>query len=202
MIKTPKFIGDLSEADAAVLTKYAQAARYILEFGAGGSTQIFVQASHPQARITSVETDPKWITITKQRLRRLSARARCEFANYTTWLVKPRPTSCDLVFVDGAWPLRRKFAVAAWPLLRENGVMLFHDTRRAKDVANVAALITHKFEEIGEVLLNEQVNGATSNITVVKKKRREPYVNWKRSEKKPIWKYGEGDVPEEFWSHG
>lgn len=202
MIKAPKFVGDLNESDAAVLTKYAQFARTILEFGAGGSTQIFAQASRPRSRITSIETDAKWIAITKQRLGKLHVAGKCEFATYTTWKSRPHPTVCDLVFVDGAWPLRREFALAAWPLLSENGVMLFHDTRRAKDVSNVLALIAGRFEEIGAVSFNEPANGSTSNVTAIRKKRRESYVNWKRTEKKPAWKYGVGSVPEEFWRHG
>lgn len=203
MIKAPKFVGDLSETDAAVLTKHAQAARTILEFGAGGSTQIFAQASKPPSRVTSVETDAKWIASTTQRLGKLGVARKCEFTTYAAWQVQPpRSSAYDLVFVDGVGPLRRSFALTAWPMLRENGVMLFHDTRRAKDVANVLALIGERFEEIGAVTFNEPANGSTSNVSVVRKKRLERYVNWRKVEKKPAWKYGIGSVPEEFWSRG
>jgi hypothetical protein len=40
----------------------------------------------------------------------------------------------------------------------------------------------------------------SSNISVIKKKVREPYVNWNHTEGKPLWSYGGfGPVPDDFW---
>ena len=63
----PPFIGDLSTQDAAVLATMAQGAR-VLEFGAGGSTQIFAAVADG---CVSMETDGDWISRTQRNLLRL-----------------------------------------------------------------------------------------------------------------------------------
>ncbi len=66
------------------------------------------------------------------------------------------------------------FAEKAWPMLRIGGHLLFHDTCRPQDVSNVLNLLQQVFLEAVVVACNEQ----TSNITSIRKKIREPYVNW------------------------
>lgn len=195
-----RYVGDLSEADAALLERYAGRARSVLEFGAGGSTQIIAQAMPARGTLTTVETDPQWTALTTDRLRKLGvAPDRCTFTRYEEWRKSLRKRAFDLVFVDGLAGERGRFALNAWPLLSFGGFMLFHDTRRAKDIANVATLFQRHFESIGEIRVNESIAGRTSNITAVRRKPRERYVNWKRTEAKPAWRYGTGDVPESFW---
>lgn len=192
-----KFIGDISNADAALLERYARRSRAILEFGVGGSTQVIAQSLRKGARFISIDTSAEWIQTTRTRLAKLGVADRCSFIPYATWATtKGR---FDFIFVDGAFKDRRTFALAAWPRLVVGGHMLFHDTRRAKDIENVLALITARFEEIGAVHFNKPAQRRTSNITVIQKKQRETRENWRRVEGKPEWAYGIGSVPESFW---
>lgn len=193
-----KYIGDLSRCDAKLLELYASRARSVLEFGVGGSTQIIAQSIPSEASFLSLDTDPRWIAVTRDNLRRLGVEDRCRLVRYGDWPMDEH--SFDLIFNDGESRLRRDFALRSFPLLSVGGVLLFHDTRRPQDVRNVLALIEVFFEEIASIRLNEQINGVTSNITVVQKKIKEPYVNWNVVEGRPPWAFGQGDVPEDFWS--
>jgi predicted O-methyltransferase YrrM len=196
-----KFIGDLSREDAELLERYATNAHRVLEFGVGGSTQILAQSIPEGGVLLAVETDPAWIATTKGRLAKLGVEGRVRFFAYEMWRARVMNVSpsFDLVFDDGVDDLRRPFALEAWPLLEPGGHMIFHDTRRFGDFVNVAWVIQERFEEVEEVRVNERFGKAASNVTVVKKKAREPYVNWNLSEGKPLWMYGVGDVPDEFW---
>ena len=194
---TMKYVGDLSRQDAALLERYARGARAVLEFGAGGSTQIIAQALPAGASFLSLDTDPRWIATTQENLRRLGVADCCQLRRYEDWT--PDATRLDLIFNDGVGHLRRDFALRSFPLLAIGGALLFHDTRRLQDIRNVLALVDVFFEEIEHVHLNESAEGASSNITVVRKKSREPYVDWNVAEKRPPWAYGLGVVPEDFW---
>lgn len=195
---TMKYVGDLSRQDASLLERYARGARSVLEFGSGGSTQIIAQALPEGTSFLSLDTDPKWIATTRENLRRLGVDdRRCRLHRYEDWT--PDATQLDLIFDDGVGHLRRDFALRSFPLLAIGGALLFHDTRRLQDIRNVLALVDVFFEEIEHVHLNESAEGASSNITVVRKKSREPYVNWNVAEDRPPWACGLGVVPEEFW---
>lgn len=197
-----KFVGDLSVQDAELIERYASRAKAVLEFGVGGSTQILAQSIPEGAKLVSIDTDPAWIDVTRVRLGKLGVQDRCRFLAYEGWMPGAMAVSTrfDLIFDDGVDHLRRPFALESWPLLEPGGFMLFHDTRRFGDFVNVAWVIQSYFEEVEEVYCNQRVDGVSSNISVVKKKAREPYVNWNVSENKPLWTYGGfGPVPEEFW---
>jgi hypothetical protein len=193
-----KYIGDLSRHDAALLEHYASSAQSVLEFGVGGSTQIIAQSISNEVPFISLDTDPKWIAITQENLRRFGVEDRCRLIRYEDWF----PDAChfDVIFNDGVASFRRDFALRSFPFLTIGGVLLFHDTRRAQDVQNVLALVEVFFEEIACVRFNEHIDGMSSNITVVQKKIREPYVDWNVIEDRPPWAFGQGDVPEDFWS--
>lgn len=190
-----KFIGDLSLEDADILAGYAQHADSILEFGSGGSTQIFAQFN--ASCIISVETDQDWITLTKTRLKKLDKTV--EFIPYTTEFNR----SFDLIFVDGVDHLRRDFAIETWKYLKPNGIMVFHDTRRFQDFQNAAWIAQLYFNEIKRIDVNASAsNGATSNMTILHKKQYEPYVNWNDEENKPEWSYGRPDSEDhELWEY-
>ena len=201
---TPPFVGDLSAADASVIADHARRSRSALEFGAGGSTQIIAQVMPPGARLVTVETEARWIDLTRGRLEKLGVAKRVDFVKHDGWqraLEAPRSRSFDFIFVDGAWPLRRTFALESWRLLKVGGYMLLHDTRRAKDAAIVAALLAVRFAEIQRIDVN-MAAGVASNTTAILKKRTEPYINWQKAEGKPRWRYGQGIVPESFWING
>ena len=197
-----KFIGDLSRADAELLESYAQTATTVLEFGVGGSTQIIAQAIPDHALFWSLETDPAWISTTFDKLCKLRVEHKCQFHRYDEWMAEEaEASSFDLIFDDGIADLRCKFAMRAFPLLTAGGALLFHDTRRIDDVRNVLDLIEVYFDEIENVAFNERVNGVSSNITAVRKKAKEPYVDWNVDEQRPSWATGIGTVPEDFWTN-
>lgn len=195
-----KYIGDISREDAALLERYATRARSVLEFGVGASTQVIAQAIPPQAAFVSLDTKQEWIEKTRGCLKRLGVEGRCRMMAYADLSWVPGKPSFDLIFNDGSDSLRREFAMRSFPVLVPGGVMLFHDTRRTEDVRNVMAVVESFHEEVERVLLNERVGGVSSNITVVLKKHREPYVNWNAIERRQSWAVGYGPVPEEFWT--
>lgn len=182
-----KFIGDLSEADAELLIRYGEEAEVILEFGAGGSTQIFAQC-RPEIFV-SVETEPMWVRKTCANLEK--------FDNLITWPTFAKygehsEQKYDLIFVDGVWDKRLDFALKTWPLLASYGHMIFHDTRRWFDAENAFKVCAMAHNEIDYVSVNEN----NSNCTVIKKRKKIEYENWNETEGKPAWAYGNGEPPD------
>lgn len=196
-LKNKKFTGDLSLQDADVLARYSSQSKSILEFGAGGSTQLLAQSG--ANFIISVETDNSWIELTKQRLAQIPNACPVEFIEYTTQF----QNQFDLILVDGIDYLRREFAIETWKYLNVGGVMLFHDTRRFEDFQNSAWVAQLYFNEISNIDVNVRASdGVSSNITVLHKKQHEPYVNWNYIENKPLWAYGKPDgVDHPLWSY-
>lgn len=189
-----KFIGDLSLEDADLLAGYAQTANSILEFGSGGSTQIFAQFE--ASTVISVETDINWIQLTQTRLKQINKEVK--FVSYTTHFDQ----LFDLIFVDGVDYLRRDFAIETWKYLKDSGVMIFHDTRRFQDFQNAAWVAQLYFNEIKRIDVNAAAsNGCSSNITVLHKKAHEPYVNWNLTESKPQWAYGTLNEDSPLWQY-
>lgn len=189
-----KFIGDLSLEDADVLAKHGGLSSSILEFGVGGSTQILAQCN-PE-RLVCVDTDPEWIEATQNKLNTIAYKTDPTFLAYG----QTPQGQFDMIFVDGAPDKRLQFAQDHWHLLKDGGVMLFHDTRRFeyfKDAAYVAQLY---FNQIAHIEVNAKAsNGHSSNITVIYKKAEEPYVNWNYTEGKPLWAYGTKDKDLPLW---
>lgn len=182
------FIGDLSKEDAGILEWFGSQSKKILEFGAGGSTQIFAQCM-PEVLI-SVETSQEWIDKTKRNIERFRP---CTDPVFVSFGSHPHH-QYDLIFVDGVWDLRKTFAQATWPLLKVGGHMIFHDTRRSFDAQNVFLTTMMYFDEISSIVMNVD----NSNCTVVTKEEKIEYVNWNHSEGKPLWMYGIGDPPEDM----
>ncbi len=180
------FIGDLSRQDADVLEEYGHRSPRILEFGAGGSTQIFAQCQ-PMFLI-SVETAQVWIDRTKKNLARFQPCTDPIFVQYDEHPIQ----EFDLIFVDGFWDLRLDFARKTWPLLRRNGVMIFHDTRRSFDAENVFKIAKTYWDEVGKIYMNLD----DSNCSVIYKCPKVKYENWNETEGKEPWMYGQGDPPE------
>lgn len=197
-LKGIKFLGDLSLEDADLLVHYGKRSPRILEFGVGGSTQIFAQCN-PHILI-SVDTSADWVSRTQDRLDMIEVKTDPVFYPYDDFLNMENKPMFDLILVDGIDTLRRDFAEKTWHLLSEHGVMIFHDTRRAQDFLNVA-WVAHLFHnEISEIKVNEHAsNGKSSNITVIYKKTLEPYVNWNLTENKPLWAYGDINYDGPLW---
>lgn len=198
-----KFIGDLSMEDADTLAKYGKQSINILEFGVGGSTQIFAQCLPD--RLLSVDTNvtggDKWISVTEKRVLSLLNKTVPEFHDLFDFLKNIPKLDYDLIFVDGIWWQRKPFADATWPLLKVGGVMIFHDTRRDFDFDIAIKFVKEHYEEIRLVETNaEASNGKSSNMTVIHKKIREPYVNWNNTEGKPQWAYGDPSYDGELLS--
>jgi precorrin-6B methylase 2 len=183
-----RFIGDLSNADAQVLWGFTSTNSRILEFGVGGSTQIFAQKK--PKRLVSLDNSQEWIDRTRQNLDTLGVADQAEIYLYD----KIPLDTYDFVFVDGDWPNRFRFMEEAWPMIRAGGMMVVHDTRRWFDVENVSKFLTAKFEEINFVT----VNYMDSNCSLICKRGRLVYENW--NEGKPSWLFGNGEPgPLEEW---
>ena len=106
----------------------------------------------------------------------------------------------DLIFVDGLWEHRKNFAVRVWPSLSVNGVMIFHDTRRDFDYAIAMESIKDFYLEVQTIEVNARAsNDKSSNLTVIHKKNKEPYVNWNDTENKPKWAYGDLLYDGDLW---
>jgi hypothetical protein len=174
------FIGDLSLSDADILYNFGIKSNAILEFGSGGSTQIFAQCL--PNKLFSVETDQHWIDLTKKRIGQLKNKTAPVFCNYDRWPLD----KFNLIFVDGVDYLRRDFAIKIWNQLAVDGVMIFHDTRRFQDFQNAAWVAQLYHNEIDRI----DINSNDSNMTVIYKKIYTPYVDWNLTEGKPKWAYG------------
>lgn len=195
-IKNVGFIGDLSLQDADVLARHAVNAQFILEFGSGGSTQIFAQCC--KGKVLSVETSREWIKKTEINIRKIQSKTEVVFLDYISDFVG----QFDLIFVDGVDHLRSDFAEKTWKNLKVGGAMIFHDTRREHDFKNALKLIGDHFNEIDVVEVNAKASdGKSSNLTVIRKKNYEGYVDWNQSENKPLWAYGVTDdsVNQQLW---
>ena len=179
------------------MVRHAGAAGRILEFGSGASTQVLAQSCPGDATIVSVETDPAWIERTRGNLARLGITRAVRFVPYKDWTrAIPDEQPFDLIFNDGVDKLRGRFAEETWPLLKVGGYLLFHDTRRPRDVKNALAIVGKFANEISSVTLNE----AGSNITVVRRKPPEPWVDWNVVEGRERWEYGHAEPPEGLWA--
>lgn len=188
------YVGDLSREDAQLLARLARDAGRILEFGVGGSTQIFAQAAPSYARIISLETEALWISKTEAVLEALGRRSMVEFRRYANWAAAPPavPAEYDLIFDDGVAELRMDFARKAWPSLKIGGALLFHDTRRRADARNVFDFCNEHHLEVESVA----VNAASSNLSVVRKKIAQPYVDWNKAEGRTKLMMGYGSIDE------
>lgn len=179
-------MGDLSVQDAKVLRRLAKE-KSVLEFGVGGSTQIFAQVSKSTL---SLDTDSSWIDKTAHNMSLLPSHNPVGMILYDQYDFSG---SYDVIFVDGIPEKRLEFAKRAWGCLAHGGVMLFHDTRRFEYFREAAWIIQLYFSEIESI----QVNDQDSNITVIKKRDRPLlYENWNETEGKPAWAYGIGERPE------
>jgi hypothetical protein len=176
------YVGDLSANDADLLARLSGTASAILEFGAGGSTQIFAQSAPEGARITCVETDRGWIERTRSVLRTMGRQHRVDFLEYSEWTgtrdVPGDEASFDIIFDDGIDALRADFAERAWSALAIGGKLLFHDTRRPRDVLNVLNFCARHFAEVESI----ELNTGSSNISILTKQFAGNYVNWNTAE--------------------
>lgn len=182
-IKNIRFIGDLSLEDASILALYGKKSKSIIEFGAGGSTQILSQCLPD--KFVSVETSKYWIERTKSNLDKINIKTPPEFKDYGIY----GEENYDLIFVDGIDDFRRDFAINHWKVLNFGGVMIFHDTRRFLDFQNVAWVAQLFYKEISRI----DVNYENSNMTIIHKRDPLEYVNWNLNEGKPLWAYGIGE---------
>jgi len=189
---TPVFVGDLSVNDADILSKLSSGASRILEFGVGGSTQIFAQTAPEDASIISVDTDTGWISRTEENLVKLDACRRVKFLAYDKMLAEIEGRQFDLIFDDGRDDLRLEFARIAWDRLNVGGLLVFHDTRRIQDMANVLIVANEHYLEVDTI----EVNVSNSNLTTIRKKVAEPYVNWNYVEGRAPWMWGDGPPPD------
>jgi predicted O-methyltransferase YrrM len=204
------YLGDLSKNDYELLKTLGSNSKNILEFGVGASTQILRNFS--DGNITSLETSPFWIDITKKNLIFLKIEKYISFSLYEEFDAGGK--KYDLIFNDGVDSLRNEFGIKFWQNLEIGGIIAYHDTRRRQDIQNVINLINSFKDEIESIVFNKN----NSNITVIKKKAKDgiffndiidlnkilsefSYYDWNDAEKKIRLKYGISinsgcDIPE------
>jgi predicted O-methyltransferase YrrM len=176
------YVGDISQADAGALSRWAAGNDRILEFGMGASTQVL--AHYTKGHVTSLDTDEVWKDKTEKHLKRLNIpETKWELQPYSWYLANlghfHLDNEWDFVFDDGVDHLRRPFGLSVWPFIRVGGWLALHDQRRKHDYDNAMAIIDNNWLEVGTVHFNH----AHSNITFIQKKVSEPYDNWQITEK-------------------
>jgi predicted O-methyltransferase YrrM len=190
--RTIRYVGDLSRADAKLLAGLAAEAERILEYGVGASTQILAQAAAPGAEILGLDTEDYWIDRTRKLLDALAPGHGVRLRRFErlTELDNLATGSYDLIFDDGHEDLRLEFGLASWRLLIKGGRFVLHDTRRRGDVGNVLFLAARYFREIERIDLNP----AGSNLSILHKCARKPYVDWNKQEDRNTWELGDDDL--------
>lgn len=186
------FIGDLSDADYAVLGAKGLGARTaILEFGVGGSTQILASHSLPTVPMVSVDTNYDWIMRTRNNLELLQI-YRTLPVKFHLWesRLKLPIDEFDLIFVDGFQPSRKDFARQTWPLLQPGGWLLWHDCHRDRDKQEIIQFLSEHTPEIEAFYpgLNK------SNLAAFQKR---PYLkpeNWQTGKQR--WELGVDTPPD------
>ncbi|MBY0404242.1 MAG: class I SAM-dependent methyltransferase [Cyanobacteria bacterium] len=185
-----QFIGDLSRQDVKVLKRFSKDATAILEFGVGGSTQILAQAA-PHADIVSVDTKAEWIERTQSNFKLLGLEKQ---VHYVLWDDRTSVFNreYDFIFVDGWSPLRKEFLIDTWPLLKEGGMSLIHDTR----IEPIQQIVTQFLQSVFNQLDVIYCNPEDSNLVVMVKGPLKEYTNWNFAEGKEAWEMGAVVPPE------
>lgn len=186
-LKGLKWVGKLSLQDADILAELGGQAISILETGMGGSTLIFSQVCKD---VTSVESDPVWIDLTRKRLDHLGTLSSVRLLN------KINPAldkEYDLVFIDCLVETRLNHAAMAWRKLKPGGVLMIHDTNRSVYLNIATSFIASFLIDIDHATINKVASdGKSSNITYIKKMESGvKEFNWKNKENKPPWAYSE-----------
>ena len=208
-LKGLKWVGDLSLQDADLLAMYGRKSKSVLEFGAGGSTMIFGQTC---SNVFSVETEPDWIELMQKRLNAIGCR-HVELMPYSKYLsyLKDSGLMFDTIFIDCHTSKRPAVIKHAWRFLKEDGVLLIHDTRKSSKYKH----LNHPYATIFPYLFQthytnirsldfcaEASDGQRSNTTVIIKGMIPEYVNWQDVENKPKWAYGSDTTAvDQLWEY-
>lgn len=183
-----KWVGKLSLQDADILAGLGKKATSILETGMGASTLIFSQVCKD---VTSIESNPKWLELTKKRLEHLGTINNVKLLSEIDPVLKYE--EYDLVFIDCLEETRFENAKKAWENLKPGGILLFHDTNRQNYLRLAFTFIFTSYREVDYALVNLQASdGNSSNTTLIKKVSKGfKEQNWKFKEGKEPWAYSE-----------
>lgn len=176
-MKVKDAIGDLSKADKEYLKKLAEIHGRILEGGVGASTQILTNFT--KGRVVSYDTNDQWIARIRDTVfPKVGVKGECLFRKYETGTTKLEG-KYDMAFVDLEWALRLEFAIKAWDRIVPEGVLVFHDAKRSKDIAQALHFFAIKYREIAAV---EVCPNETNLIVFAKRDKRADYDNWHETE--------------------
>ena len=191
---TVKIDGDLSRADAAVLTMLCRN-KEVIEFGVGASSLIISQVAKS---LKCYDTDQNWIDKVNGKLKLIENKT-CE---PELKLIEKKPEAakglgepCDILFDDGWSLLRFPFLLEFWSYLREKAIL--HDSRMSY-AGNVVKQFLDLFTIKNEPskfnpgnpdnpytgsLESIQWNWLESNMVIMQKRNCTlTYENWKLSE--------------------
>ena len=184
-----KYVGDLSIADTSILVLTCANVKSVLEFGVGGSTMIILQTIKNRGFLKSYDTSDGWIKDTIKRIKHIDISLLSRFESYKYNKNTEITGTYDMIFVDGIDELRLEFALKTWNLLSTNGQMLFHDTRRDKDIQNVLDVVKQHYLSVSSVKLNYK----NSNISIITKQKENKYKDWNIQENRKPWEVGYGN---------
>ncbi len=187
-------IGDLSEQDIRVLGRFAvEAKQCVIEFGCGGSTQIFATFVMPNISVISFDTSDEWIKRTQDNFQKLNIHRfpAVQFKHYhqLAGITAVGVNACDLMFNDGLRDKRVEFATLAWQALSPGGHLLWHDCRRPQDQFEIVQFVADHADEVETLHLAYE----HSNLAVIKKRRLLPLEDWHKNV--PLWLLGAADQP-------
>lgn len=132
--------------------------KQILEFGPGRSTEIMVEEC-PTAKIYSLETDEKWY---HRYFKKYESNPNVNVILVPPTLLADLPRNWkkmfDFVFVDGLCDMRVACLRTASSLLLSEGVVLLHDSERAKYREGVA-LFAKVEERDGTLVMRRKKTG-------------------------------------------
>lgn len=160
-------IGNIDVEDIHALAKLARGASRVLEFGTGGSTQIWAQFARYGTPIETVDTERKWQDRTVDNLAKLGGYGgNVRYLQLENWkdVIREEDDGLpwfDLIFVDGLMEERERFATEAWPLLMPTGIMAFHDCRWPEVAKMSFQLAASNFLEV------ERIDYGINNSNVV-----------------------------------
>lgn len=100
---------------------------FVIEFGSGWSTRWLADRC---GRLLSFETSPEWVERVTADLKGAPCRWDVRLVDDTCLDIPVSNNRVDLVLVDSFERSREMCAMAAWPLLRFGGWLIFDDAQR------------------------------------------------------------------------
>ncbi len=187
-----EIIGDLSKADAVVITQACRN-KHVVEYGVGASTILISQVAKS---LISFDTDQEWIDKTKNNLKKIKTKCSPKFILLSKEETDLPKFECDVLFDDGHTCFRSEFLKQYW-LNHVKEKVILHDARTNYAPNIIVQMLNwydrENYEKERDIWLhNPYMSSLTSiewcpiesNMVILNKR---PYTlkyeNWNRTEK-------------------